>query len=184
MITLMKSRKAGLAILAAVGLAVAGCRHRALGTPAGPVPAKEEPCWWTVFRTPLPLDTVTAHLVGAFTTLGLAGASSSQQGDTTWAQAGPTRLDDWRGATYSARMAAFRRGDSTLYRYFVAVEPPPGGWPPEYDTVTTDGRAVRVNPSASAIGFCQAIARVSANNGTSPSEPNGEELLTVWRRRE
>jgi len=169
--------------LATTLVVATGCHHRASGTAPSPTRVEENPCWWTVFRTTLPVDTVTAHLVSAFTTLGLTNATSAQQGDTAWAKAGATRLDAWRGGTYWARMAAFRRGDSTLYRYFVTVTPPPGGWPAAYDTVTSDGRGVSVNPAASMIGFCQAIARVSANHGTSPREPNGEESLPVWRRR-
>jgi hypothetical protein len=172
-----------IALLLAFGAVVTGCRHRPSGTAAAPIATRENACWWTVFRSTLPVDTVTAHLVNAFTTLGLTSARSAQLGDTAWAEAGPTRLDDWIGGTYSARMAAFRRGDSTLYRYFVEVAPPPGGWRPEYDSVTIDGRSIHVSPTASLIGFCQAIARVSANHGTSPREPNGEESLTVWRRR-
>ena len=149
MITVMKSRKAGLSLLAAVGLAIAGCRHHALGTPAGPAAVKEEPCWWTVFRTPLPLDTVTAHLVGAFTTLGLAGASSSQQGDTTWAQAGPTRLDDWRGAIVRReardRLAEPNRArgridpDSTaIRRHRVVFRRPTAGWRLDRDEIAVE----------------------------------------------
>lgn len=180
----MQIRTAGstIALLAALGAAT-GCHRRPLGERAAPAAIDESPCWWTVFRTTLPVDTVTAHLVTAFSTLGLTGARSSQLGDTAWASAGPTRLDGWSGGTYSARMVAFRRGDSTLYRYFVVASPPAGGWAPAYDSVTIAGRVVGVNPAASAIGFCQTIAKVSNNHGTSPGEPNGEESLAVWRFR-
>jgi hypothetical protein len=134
-----------------------------------------------VFRSPLPLDTVAAHLVSAFTTLGLSNASSVQQGDTIRAQAGPTRLDERFGGTYSARMVAFRRGDSTLYRYFVVAAPPPGGWRPGYDSLTATGAHVSVNPASSMLGLCTAIASASQNHGTAPKQPNGEEGLQVWR---
>jgi hypothetical protein len=169
--------------LTATLVVATGCHRRALGTAPAPAPVEESPCWWAVFRTTLPVDTVTAHLVSAFTTLGLTNPTSGERGDTAWAEAGPARLDAWYSGTYSARMAAFRRGDSTLYRYFVTVTPPPGGWPAAHDTVTADGRRLSVNPAGSMIGFCQAIARVSANHGTFPNEPDGEESLPVWRRR-
>ena len=180
----MQTRHAGwtVALLAVLGAAT-GCRKPPLGDVPAPVEKAESPCWWTVFRSTLPVDTVTANLVTAFSVLGLTNPKSSQLGDTAWAEAGPNRLDGWSGGTFSARMVAFRRGDSTLYRYFVHVVPPAGGWPPPYDTVTMDGRGVSVNPAGSMIGFCQTIARVSGNHGTSPSQPNGEESLAVWRRR-
>ena len=178
----MNIRTVRVALFATVWLVTTGCHRHTLGRMPSPV-AEESPCWWSVFRTPLPVDTVTVHLVNAFTTLGLTGATLEQHGDTAWAHAGPTRLDDWGGGTYSARMAAFRRGDSTLYRYFVAVVPPPGGWRPSYDSVTADGRHISVNPAGAVIGFCHAIASTSQNHGTAPNAPNGEESLAVWGSR-
>ncbi|MFL5562483.1 MAG: hypothetical protein ACJ79K_13500 [Gemmatimonadaceae bacterium] len=172
-----------VALLFAVGGTLAGCRHRPSDAAPEAGLVAENPCWWTVFRSPLPLDTVAHNLVAAFRTLGLTDPALTQQGDTILAHAGPTRLDDRFGATYSARMVAFRRGDTTLYRYFVTASPPSGGWPPAYDTVTMDGRGVSVNPAASQIGLCQAIASTAQNHGTAPPAPNGEESLTVWRRR-
>ena len=171
-----------LCAVATLALGAACHRHAPASAPA-PIALEESPCWWTVFRSPLPLDTVAAHLVNSFTTLGLTNASSAQEGDTVRAHAGPTRLDDRFGGTYSARMVAFRRGDSTLYRYFVVVEPPPGGWPPSRDSVTADGRHVSVNPAGSMLGLCYAIANTAGNHGTAPKEPNGEESLPVWRQR-
>lgn len=160
----------------------AACHRHASVSAAVPAALEETPCWWTVFRSALPLDTVATHLVSAFRTLGLTDASSSQAGDTIRAEAGPTRLEDRFGATYSARMVAFRRGDSTLYRYFVVVAPPPGGWPPTHDSVTATGAHISVNPAGSVIGFCTAIASRSQNHGTAPKAPDGEESLPVWRR--
>lgn len=172
-----------VAMFSALIVLGAGCRHRRPAAAPGPAAASESPCWWAVFRSPLPLDTVAAHLVSAFTTLGLTNVSSAQQGDTVRAHAGPTRLDDRFGGTYSARMVAFRRGDSTLYRYFVIAVPPSGGWPPSRDSVTATGAHLSVNPAGSMLGFCIAIANTAQNHGTAPKEPNGEESLPVWRQR-
>ncbi len=177
-------RNRWLASVPALLLLSAGCHRQSRLDTAKPAAAIEEtPCWWSVYRAALPVDTVAVHLVNAFTTLGLTGATSEQIGDTAWAHAGPTRLDAWRGATYLARMAAFQRGDSTLYRYFVTVIPPAGGWGPSHDSLTVDGRHMSVNPAVSPIDFCQAIARTAQNHGTAPSGPNGEESLAVWRNR-
>ena len=161
----------------------AGCHRQAPASAPGPAAVADTPCWWTVFRSPLPVDTVAGHLVNAFITLGLTNATSAQQGDTIRAQAGPRPLDDRFGGTYSARMVAFRRGDTTLYRYFVTAVPPSGGWPPSHDSVTATGAHISVNPAGSVIGLCVAIGNTSGNHGTAPREPNGEESLPVWRRR-
>lgn len=178
----MNQRKARVGLTAALIIGGAGCHHRQPAAAPAAVALDETPCWWTVFRSPLPLDTIATNLVSAFTTLGLTNASSAQAGDTIRAAAGPTRLDDRFGGTYSARMVAFRRGDSTLYRYFVVVAPPAGGWPESRDSVTATGAHRSVNPAGAVIGLCTDIARISQNHGTAPKEPNGEESLPVWRR--
>jgi len=168
------------AVFSALTVLAAACRHQPPAVAPAPAAFEGSPCWWTVFRSPLPLDTVAAHLVSAFTTLGLSNATSAQEGDTIRAEAGPTRLDERFGGTYSARMVAFRRGDSTLYRYFVVASPPSGGWRPSYDSLDAAGRHVSVNPAGSELGLCAAIASTSQNHGTAPKEPNGEESLAVW----
>jgi hypothetical protein len=162
---------------------VAACHRGAPVTAAAPSAAGEMPCWWTVYRSPLRFEEVAAHLASAFTTVGLSGAMWTTQGDTAWAQATPTRLASRFGGTFSARAVVFQRGDSALYRYFVAADPPPGGWPPAYDTVTATGVGVSVNPEASALGLCVAIASNAHNSGTAPKEPDGEEGLAVWSSR-
>jgi hypothetical protein len=168
-----------LAILAAAGV---GCRQPAPAE-AAPVALREGPCWWAVFRTALPPDSVAEHFVRAFDKLGLTRASWTQRGDTTWAHAGPTKLDaDWRGATYAARVVAYRRGDSTHFRHFVSVAPPAGGWAASYDSVTADGRHVAINPAGASIGFCGMLGRAAAVHGTAPREPDGEEMLPLWTR--
>lgn len=160
----------------------AACHRQAPVSESGPVAAAETPCWWTVYRSALPLDTVAGHLVNAFSAQGLTGAAWERQGDTAWASAGPTRIAARFGGTFSVRAVAFQRGDSTLYRYFVTAAPPPGGWRAGYDSVTVTGRRMSVTPASSAIGLCVGIASLAQNGGTAPKEPNGEETLPIWSR--
>ena len=162
---------------------IAACQHQQAVSAAAPVAATETSCWWTVYRSGLPVDTVAVHLVSAFSTLGLTGATSVRQGDTAWAHAGPTRIAARFGGTFSARAVAFQRGDSTLYRYFVTAEPPPGGWRNGYDSVTANNTHISVIPAASGLGLCVAIASRAQNGGTAPKAPNGEEALAVWSSR-
>jgi hypothetical protein len=122
------------------------------------------------------------HFVGAFQEQGLRGGTWTQRGDTVWAHAQPTSLTDWHGATYSARVVAYRAGDSTHFRHFVSVAPPSGGWPASYDSVTVDGRHVAIGPSGSPIGFCGALGRAARVHGTAPGNPDGEEKLELWTR--
>lgn len=177
------TRLRALCVLPLLALGAA-CHRRGPLVAGAPLVADETPCWWTVFRSPLPLDTVATHLVNAFAMAGLTNAVAAQEGDTIRAEAGPTRLADRFGGTYAVRMVAFRSEDSTLYRYFVVATPPPGGWPPSHDSVTASGAHISVNPAGSVLGLCIAIANSSQNHGTAPKEPNGEESLPVWRRRE
>ena len=173
------------ALCAAATIAlVAACSRQAPAVSTAPVAAATEtPCWWTVYRSELPLDTVATHLVNAFSTLGLGGATWERQGDTAWAHAGPTHLASRFGGTFSARAVAFQHGDSTLYRYFVTADPPPGGWRHGYDSVTVTGRHMSVIPAASALGLCASIASTAQNDGKAPKQPNGEETLAVWSSR-
>lgn len=162
----------------------ASCHHQTVGAVPAPAPATEGYCWWSVFRTTLPADTVAVRFGRAFTALGLSGATWAQRADTTWAHAGPTRLDGaWGGGTYAARMVAYRNGDSTHFRHFVAVTPPPQGWAAPRDSVTADGRHLSLSPAGNPIGFCGALGRAARVHGTAPREPSGEESLDVWRRR-
>lgn len=161
--------------------ALAAACHRP--APAAPAPAalSERHCWWAVFRTTLPPDSVAEHFVHAFDQLGLRGGAWNQRGDTSWAHAEPTPLAAWHGGTYSARVVAFRVGDSTHFRHFVSVGPPAGGWPASYDSVTADGRHVSLSPAnGSPIGFCGALGRAAMVHGTAPREPDGEEKLHIW----
>ena len=140
-------------------------------------------CWWTVYRSPLPVDTVAAHLVNAFSALGLTEATQVQHGDTAWANAGPTRIAARFGGTFSVRAVALQRGDSTLYRYFVTAAPPPGGWRKGYDSVTVNNTHISVIPASSGLGLCAAIASHAQNGGKAPKAPNGEEAWAVWSSR-
>lgn len=88
--------------------------------------------------------------------------------------AGPTMLAGRGDATYSARVVAFRQGDTTLFRHFVAVTPP-------VPRRGTPGDAP--NPAGLRIGFCGALRRAAAVHGAAPGQPDGEEKLPVWSRR-
>lgn len=168
-------------ITVAVALGAAACHRSAVPAPA-PLAMQEEYCWWAVFRTALPPDSVAGHFVHAFAQLGLRDGSWSQRGDTTWAHAGPTRLDAQHGAIYAARVVAYRAGDSTHFRHYVSVALPAGGWPASYDSATADGRHVAVNPAGDRIGFCGALGRAANVHGTAPASPDGEEKLELWTR--
>jgi hypothetical protein len=164
-------------LVAAVG---AGCHRPAPAAPM-PVALQEHHCWWAVFRTALPPDSVAEHFVRAFSQLGLRGGTWSQRGDTTWAHAEPTPLAAWHSAMYSARVVAFRVGDSTHFRHFAGIASPAGGWPASDDSVTADGRHVSLSPANdSPIGFCGALGRAAQVHGTAPREPDGEEKLDIW----
>lgn len=171
----MRRPFASVTVLATlIGALHGGCRHPARTTPTPTEPA-EGYCWWAVFRTPLPPDTVAARFAQAFTSLGLTGATWSHRADTALAHAGPTVLDGPRGGgTYAARVVAYRHGDTTRFRHFVAITPPPRGWAPPAD---------RVRPAGRHISFCGEIGRAAQTHGTAPREPNGEEKLDVWQRR-
>ena len=161
---------------ALAGALGAGCRRPAPVTRVAPAPAAlvEDHCWWAVFRTTLPPDTVAAHFARAFTALGLTDARTARLADTAWAQAGPTVLGGPRGGTYAVRVVAFRRGDTTLFRHFVAVGLPAHGRPGPVDSMSL---------GSGQIGFCGALGRAAAVHGAAPRGPNGEETLPVWTRR-
>jgi len=178
----MSISRSAAASLALVGLFGGTSCRRQLAVEAAPLALREQHCWWAVFRTTLPPDSVAVHFVHAFAQLGLRGGRWTQRGDTTWAHAGPTTLTTWHGAIYAARVVAYRVGDSTHFRHFVSVAPPPGGWPASYDSVTADGRHIAISPSGSPIGFCGALGRAAEVHGTAPADPDGEEKLEIWTR--
>lgn len=177
--SVLRSAAASTAIMGLCGML--SCRQ-ARPDVAAPLALAEGHCWWAVFRTPLPPDSVATHFVRAFAQLGLRGGTWAQRGDTTWAHAEPTPLAAWHGGTYAARVVAYRVGDSTHFRHFVSVAPPAGGWPVSYDSVTADSRHLSVNAAGAPIGFCGALGRAAEVHGTAPADPDGEEKLELWTR--
>jgi hypothetical protein len=158
-------------LIAAVG---AGCRRSA--SPA-PLPTQssldEDYCWWTVMRTTLPLDSVATRFERAFAAAGLAGAIPTYRGDTAWVHAGPTPVGD-PAIVSESRVVAYRHGDSTHFRHFVAIAPHATGRPQRADTSNLAGHR---------IGLCARILRAAAIPSWAPREPTGEETLDVWKRR-
>ena len=141
----------------------------------------ERPCGAAVFRTALPVDTVSVRFQRAFTSVGFTRATSAQQGDTARVAAGPTRLAGaWAGGTYAVRLVALRRGDSTYFRHFLRVAPPPDGWPAPYDSVTPTGARYTLTPANSWIGLCGVVSQRAQVHGWAPRDPNGQEALALW----
>ena len=162
----MHATRFASAFVMLAALAGAGCRRKPAAAAPTPAPLDEEYCWWAVLRTTLPPDTVAARFERAFAAVGLTGGGWTRQGDTAWAHAGPTAGQP--GAPYASRAVAYRRGDSTHFRYYVGIA------------------AARLAPPDSAptlIPLCGRIARAAAVPTSTPASPTGEESLPVWRRR-
>ena len=148
-------------------LLITGCHRAALTTSSSSVWPPEGKCWWAPFRTALPPDSVAVRFARAYTMLGLSRAEWSHQADTAWAQAGPSVLaDSGRVGTYAARVVAFRRGDSTLLRTFVAI-----------------GSSMASNVARERIGFCGETIRTAKPAATAPRIEEPDDALPVWRRR-
>ena len=159
-----------------------GCR-RPPETAVVPASISEGYCWNTVYRTDLVPDTVAFHFQRAFGALGLTNTTWSARGDTAWSHGGPTRIDgDRGGATYEARVVAYRTGDSTHFRHFVSVTPPPEGWPLGADSSALNGHRYALGPSTRLIGFCGEVGRAAQVHGTAAREPDPEASLEVWKR--
>ena len=144
-----------------LGVSVYACNPSPPKVAVVPVSLGEDHCWWAVYRTSLPLDTVADRFARAFTSIGFAPSAPSQVGDTAWINAGPSRLSGYEGRPIEARMVAYRVGDSTHFRTFVA---------------TGTG-------ASQAIELCQQISKAAPVGGVTLREPDGEEKLSVWRRR-
>ncbi len=142
-----------------LGVSVHACNPSPPNVAVVPAALDEEHCWWAVYRTSLPLDTVAARFARAFTSVGFGPAAPSQVGDTAWINVGPSRLSGYEGRPIEARMVAYRAGDSTHFRTFVATG------------------------ASQAIELCQQISRAAPVGGVTLREPDGEEKLSVWRRR-
>lgn len=139
----------------------------------------EGQCWWTVYRSPLPADSVAARYVRAYESIGLGNATWSHTADTAWAQAGPATLGETDSSwTYAARVVAYQRGDSAHFRTYASATLP------KAQSVTDSARALGANPETGRrIAFCGRLARIAQVQGTAPRDPDGEEKLDVWRRR-
>ena len=155
-------------LLALTSALSVGCHRRTVQTAVTPrATLGEEHCWWSAFRTAMPPDSVAAHYARAFTMVGLSGAGWAQLGDTAWAQAEPTFLSRPEGVgTYAARVVAYRRGDTTFFRPFNAVE--------------ATGPA---NLGAMGLGFCQNVMRAAQTGGAAPRDEEPDDSLPLWRRR-
>jgi len=153
--------------LAVIVALISGC-HRPAQLASTPVEQpKYEHCWWAALRTSMPPDSVAARYAGAFATLGLTKTGWSHQADTAWAEGGPTVVTRADGtASISARVVAYRRGDTTLVRPFNSVRP--------------IGPA---NLGGLKIGFCQDAIRTARAGVTAPSGEERDDSLPVWRRR-
>ncbi len=175
-----RGRRTRVSLLLALAASswLAGCRRVPEPVAATePAPAPERYCWWAAFRTVLPPDSVAARHARAFQQLGLSEVGWSHQADTAWAQAGPTRLaiPGRPPGTYAARVVALRRGDSTFFRPYVAVDPAS----PEGAATPADAGSL----GARRIEFCGEIGRTAQTQGVAPREPDGEDTLSIWRRR-
>jgi hypothetical protein len=119
-----------------------------------------------VHRSPIPADSVARRFQRAFEAAGLQVISKKQLGDTIWVSGHP-------GLTvrspYQSRAVAYWHGDSTHYRYYVAI--------------TAASETADRADSPNLVAFCGQIAKAAAIPGSTPREPTGEEQLAVWTRR-
>ncbi|MEP6691755.1 MAG: hypothetical protein ABJD07_11410 [Gemmatimonadaceae bacterium] len=142
---------------------------------SSPLPAtsKWEHCWWTVLATLLPPDTVASRFQRAFVAMGQTGATRKHSADTASAHGGPAPLDSlYGGAILESRAVAFRQGDTTRFRYFVAITPP-----------VVAQSAPRTVPAPSHIAVCGAIAKAAAVPTLMyRRSPNADDSLPVWTR--
>jgi len=142
-----------------LGVYVYGCNPSPPKVSLAPVSVNEEYCWWAVYRTSLPVDTVANRFARAFTAMGFVPSALSRVGDTAWINAGPSSLAGNGPRPIEARAVAYQAGDSTHFRTFVA-----GG-------------------ESQTIFLCQQILQAAPVGGVALREPDGEEKLSVWRRR-
>ena len=159
-----------------VAVSAIGCqRSRAAVRPtAAAVPTSWEHCWWAVLRTVLPPDSVAVRFHRGFSAAGLSGGTWTQRADTAWAHAGPLALGAGTAAmTYESRAVAYRRGDSTHFRYYVGNTRNAAGASRPTDSLELGRRR---------IALCAEIARGAAIPMSVPRAPTGEEALDVWTR--
>jgi hypothetical protein len=159
-----KSRRG--ALIACVVILAASC-HNQVPILSPTARGREDPCWWTVMRSPLSPDSVALRFQQAFRAVGLTNPTMTSLADTAWVHAGPTRMVESAGAIYESRVVAYWHGDSTHYRHYLAITRQPG------DSVNFGQRA---------IPFCAATARAAGVQGSAPQAPTGEETLKIWTR--
>src|SRR3954463_9695256 len=111
-----------LAVLSAIalGLSVYACKSSPPKVSVVPDSLEEEHCWWAVYRTSLPVDTVANRFARGFTSMGFVPSAVSRIGDTAWINAGPSPLPGNGPGPIEARAVAYQAGDSTHFRTFVA----------------------------------------------------------------
>lgn len=144
-------------------MSVAAC-HRAKPVVAvAPPHLYEEHCWWAVSQTAYPLDTVVNRFNRAFVTVGFTRPETFRVSDTAWVSAGPKALTGYAGGQVGARVAAYQHGDSTHYRIFVEMPDSSG---------------------SQTIPLCHQISLAAPLAAVTLREPDGEEKLSVWRRRQ
>ena len=153
----MTSRPCLIGIAAALIASVSGCHASRQKVAVVPELASEEHCWWAVYRTELPLDSVADRFAHAFSSIGLLPSAQSRAGDTAWVDAGPSRVADHDGSV-AGRFVGYRAGDSTHFRLFVAA-------------------------GSRSIALCQQILKEAPVGAVALREPDGEEKLSVWNRR-
>lgn len=161
-------------------LIAAGCQKQAPTSAPAPVAAREEfYCWKIVRRTTLPIDSVAVHFQRAFLAIGLTNASWTRSADTVTVQGGPTVIDsltvDTVYRSYATRAVAYRVGDTTRFRYFVAMDPAPRGIRQPSDAASRARQRL--------LDLCADIVRNYGMRSTEPREANGEDTLAVWRAR-
>ena len=166
----MRARPAAHTILLAITATLAvGCHHPRAQTAITPRAALEYGhCWWAAYRTAMSPDSVAARYARAYTTVGLANSGWAHFADTAWAEAGPTALvREGDTLTYAGRVVAIRRGDTTFFRPFNALQPDDG---------TGKGTGYR-------IGFCGEVSRAALTGGAAPRDEEPDDSLPLWRRR-
>ena len=178
---MVRSLRNRIVALCAIGSVVAAC-HGPAPRSGLPTPAREQAhedyCWWSVFRSPLPVDTVAARFTRAFEILELSSIASTRVADTVRLYAGPTVLGGaHHGGTYAVRVVAYQRGDSTHFRHFVAIAPPATGWP---EAIGASARGENVGLGRH-LAFCGELGTVAQTQGTAPRMRDGEESQAVWR---
>jgi hypothetical protein len=158
-------------MLLALGAALStGCHRGRPHVASTPLPSPSyEHCWWAAYRTAMSPDSVAARYAGAYKTLGFPNGGWSHLGDTAWAEAGPTALAREAGTrVYAARVVAIRRGDTTFFRQFNAVQLQPAD---------SGGKG------ALAIPFCLDMNRVAMTGGIAPRDEEPDDTMPLWRRR-